>query len=148
MEPTCERGHPETGVTVFELVVVVLVLAILALVAVPSLLETRENYRLTAVTGQLVSDLHKARVWAITKDADIRVIRVDDSTYAIEEDVAGTWTNLENGPGLPAGFTLTSADAAGFGPYGNGDGGTYTLTNPNSQTRQIVVEVSGRIYAQ
>jgi Tfp pilus assembly protein FimT len=143
-----DKSDAEAGLTVFELTIAMLVIAIIALIAVPSLMETTENYRLTAAAGQLVSDLHKARVWAITKDADIRVIRVDDSTYAIEEDVAGTWTNLENGTALPTGFTLTSSDPAGFGPYGNGDGGTYTLTNPNSRTRQVVVEVSGRIYAQ
>ena len=133
----------------FEVLIVVMILAIVGMAALPQLLETRDNYRLTAVASELTGNITNARIMSITRNVDVRVTTLSTTSYVLQQANGNNWTTQET---MATGFTLAPAnpeETAVFHSRGNAcPVTTFTITNPNSLTRQVVVEASGRIHAQ
>ncbi len=119
--------------------------------ALPQLLETRDNYRLTAVASELTGNITNARIMSITRNVDVRVTTLSTTSYVLQQANGNNWTTQETHT-MATGFTLAPAnpgETAVFHSRGNASPvTTFTITNPNSLTRQVVVEASGRIHAQ
>lgn len=165
----------QTGVTMIELLIVLIIAGILAAIAVPSFSDFINSTRLTSTMAQLTSDLNRARSEAIKRNSWVLVcVR---STNA----ACGTGTNWQNGwlvchDSQPDGtcdtttaanpnpivvhqsvhpnFTLTgSAASIRFNPSGTqGTVGAATLTLENtsnaSQSSTATIAATGHISRQ
>ena len=81
----------QAGVTLLELMVVVLIAAILAATAAPSFASFIQNTRLTSTMSQLISELNRARSEAIKRNTRVLVcVRGSDTA-------CGAITNWQNG---------------------------------------------------
>ena len=147
---TPARQNRESGFSGLELAIVVFIISAMSLLALPELLNARENYRLLSVAQEISGNLATARIRSINENADFR-IRVDTATlYVLEEETApGTWTERAAFE-MPDGYTLTtSAGAIEFHFRGNATPvATLTVQNPNNLTRDIVTSTSGRSSVQ
>jgi type II secretory pathway pseudopilin PulG len=135
--------------SMFELLIVIAIIGAVSAVALPQLVEARDEYRLTAVAGQVVGAMNNARILSVSRNIDFRVNVSDTDTYLVQGDVSGTWTT-ENSYDLPTGYSFgTSGSINEFHSRGNATPVvTLTITNLNGTTRDVVVEVSGRSYSQ
>lgn len=135
--------------TMLELSIVIFIISAVSMVAIPRLIEARDEYRLVAVAGEVVGIMNNARVLSITQNADFRVNVSTTDTYLVEEDDSGTWVS-EGTYALPQGYTFsTSGSIIQFHSRGNATPvATLTIQNPNGTTRNVVVELSGRSYSQ
>jgi Tfp pilus assembly protein FimT len=142
------RWTGERGMTQFELLVVLMIVVILGMIAIPEMIQAAEDYRLTAVAGQVSGVMGHARIQSVTGNTDFRVNVATTSTYLIQEDVSGTWTTRDSYE-LPDGFLFSaSGSIVVFQPRGNATPATtLTIVNPNGVTRYIKVSLSGRSYA-
>lgn len=92
------------GVTVPELVITLTVLAVLTLIATPSLLNAYQRYRLRQAAWQMAGDLRLARQRAVTTQRNYRLTYVvdgapaDPNTYIIERQEGAAWTQQSPQP--------------------------------------------------
>ncbi len=140
----------ERGFSGLELAIVVFIISAMSLVALPELLNARENYRLLAVAQEISGNLANARIRSINENADFR-IRVDTlASYVLEEETApGTWTGRDSFE-IPDGYTFSaSGSTIEFHFRGNATPvATLTVQNPNNLTRDIVTTTAGRTNVQ
>ena len=130
-----------------ELMLVIMIIMVISAVALPSFIQARDNFRLTAVSTDLALNLSSARILAITRNADVRVYIVSSTNYELQEDT-GSWTTEESHD-MPTGYTIGAGSYAEFHYRGNATPvTTFTVTNPNGLTKTVVVETSGRAYVQ
>ena len=138
----------DRGFTLFELLIVVAIIGAMSMVAIPQLLDAREDYRLTATASSLAGNCANARILAVTRNSGIRVTVVNATTYVLQQKIGGVWTTQESYE-LPPDFTIAATGNVEFQPRGNATPQTtFTITNPNGRTRSVVVETSGRAHAQ
>lgn len=139
----------DKGMSMIELLVVILAITVISATALPQLMDARESYRLTAEASDLITRLSNARIMAITRNADFRIAVTSSTAYAIQQETApNTWAAIESFT-MPTGYTITTTGSAEFHSRGNATPtGTYTITNSNSETRDVVVTTAGRAYAQ
>ena len=136
------------GYTIFELLVAGAVLAVVAILVMPSLLRSQEIYRLVAASNQIQSQLHSARVQAISRNLDHRLRVVNSTAYVIERRVGLSWVVTQTFQ-VAQGLSIAAGSTAEFHSRGNASPvATFTITNPRSQTRQVAVEASGYIHGQ
>lgn len=134
------RG-PGRGFTIVELMVVLVIVALLALLAAPSLVEFKRNSELNAATNQLLSSVNAARTEAMRRGTRAGLVPfvADDWTRGwrvfVDADLdgqlsAGDPTILEQelppGGPLQIGGSGTAADAGG--KYLLFDGSGYART--------------------
>lgn len=77
------------GVTLIELLIAIVVLAILIALATPSFISIMNNNRLTSHANEIVASLQQARMEAVRRNARITVCRTTDGTTCAD---AGAWT--------------------------------------------------------
>ena len=151
----------QTGVTMIELMIVIVIAAILATIAAPSFNDFIENTRLTSTMSQLTGDLNRARSEAIKRNSWVLVcarssntacgadwnngwlVCQDSSNDGADNCDSGTAANpnpITVHQAINANFTLTgSADAIRFNPNGTGTVGTLNLVSgAKSRTANIV----------
>ncbi len=122
-------GHSDSrGFTLPEVLIVLLMLALLSGLAAPTFTQTIKNYRIKAVSRQLVSDLQSAKMKAISANTNYQVVfDVANVRYMVQKSDgsdSGPWRNLGND-----GVTLTNNFTGNvvFTPIGEA---VYTATNP------------------
>ncbi len=137
------------GFSAIELLLVVSVMAILGAVALPQVRNAQADYRLTSTANDVIGQLNQARIMAITRNADFRVSVTSSTAYAVQQETStNVWTTISSYT-LPTGFTITATNTGEFHSRGTASpNGTFTVTNSNSKTRQVLVDPSGRVYAQ
>jgi Tfp pilus assembly protein FimT len=144
------QGHGERGFSALELVMVVFIISAVSLVALPELMDARQDYRLASVAREISGNLSNARIRAISDNTDYRV-RVDTvTTYVLEQETAlNTWTG-RNTYLIPDGFAFSATGSiVEFHHRGNASPvATLTVENPNNLTRSIVTTTAGRTYVQ
>jgi Tfp pilus assembly protein FimT len=112
--------------------------------AAPSLIKARESYQLNAVAHQVAGNMHWARIKAISKNRDCRVRVASESSYVIEcQDPV--W-QTDQTIALPRGFGMSSTASPEFHPRGNvAPAATLTVWNARSQTKRVIVNITGRV---
>jgi len=147
----------DRGVSIIEILMVALALAVMAGMAMPSVFRTLEAYRLRAAAWNLAGDLRLARQKAVSLQLDHRICfancdaAVPAGGYLLQRKVSAgppaVWfVDVRRGD-LPDGVNLTwSADAVTYDLKGEASGSTITMTN-NTGTYAVVASPSGRVRA-
>ena len=130
-----------------ETCVSIAVIAVVTLFAIPSVLQSRDDYVIQSAANDVASKLHSARIRAISRNIDCRVRVVSSVTYAIE-CMDPTWAITETIV-LPKGMSIVQNAAPQFHRLGNVvPTATITVTNSKGHQKKIIVNNGGRIRIQ
>ncbi len=123
------------------------VISAVTMIAVPRLMETRDEYVLTSAARDVATKMHSARIRAISQSRDCRLRVTSTVTYAIEcQDPV--WT-LAEAVVMPQGISVAGNARPEFHPLGNvSPTATFTLTNRKGHQRRVVVNNGARIRIQ
>jgi type IV fimbrial biogenesis protein FimT len=132
---TRQAGFTQSGFTLVELMVTLIIAAIMVTMAIPSFTATIQNNRATAQINEFVSTLNLARTEAIKRGARVTVCKSPDATNCytsttgweqgwivfVDSDADDTHDSSETilltSEGLAAGTTLTGAAGADVNNY-------------------------------
>ena len=145
----------QKGITLIELVVVSVIIAIGALLLVPNIGAWLPNYRLRSAARDIVSTMRTAQMKAVSNNIQYRV-NLDDaeigapSCYILQRNSGGVWVNDGAPQTLPAGITIDinqlPAGRALFNPNSTSTAGSVTLQNTKGMQRRITITpATGRV---
>jgi len=140
------------GVTIIELVVVMVIIAITAALTIPSIGAWLPNFRLRTAARDIVSTMRTAQMKAVSSNLEYRVsFDSANGTYLLQtRTTGGVWVD-EGGPQkMPKGIRIYQVnlpeDHAEFNPNSTSSGGNIVLRNSKEAERRIVLySATGRI---
>jgi type IV fimbrial biogenesis protein FimT len=146
----------QKGITLIELVVVLVIIAIMAGLLAPNIGAWLPNYRLRSATRDIVSTMRTAQMRAVSNNVQYRVnfnvIEIGAAnSYVLQRDSgAGVFVNDGAVQILPTGITISSnlfpAGRVVFNSNSTSSGGSITLENTKGATRSIsLTTVTGRV---
>src|SRR5438128_3167048 len=129
--------------TLIESCVSIAIISAVAVLAVPPLLQTRDDYILKLVAADVATRMHSARSRASSRNVHCRLRVTSTVTYAVEcQDPV--WALVEPVV-LPRGFTIAANARPEFHRLGTvAPTATVTVTNNAGRMRKIVVNNGGR----
>jgi prepilin-type N-terminal cleavage/methylation domain-containing protein len=140
------------GVTLVELVVVLVIIAIAAALAIPSIGAWVPNYRLRTASRDIVSAMRSAQMKAVANNSDYRVhFEGGTSTYIVQyRTTAGVWVDEGIAQTVPKGIRFQEinlpSNNAEFNPNSTSSAGNILLRNNKEKERRIVLfSATGRI---
>lgn len=138
------------GVTLLELIIVMVIIAIGATLIAPNIGAWIPNYRLRSAARDIVSAMRTAQMKAVSMNTDFRVRFPDATSYIIEyKTTSGGWVPEGAQQTLPTGIQITSFPPESrflFNPNSTASTGSVTLKNTKNSTRIISLATStGRI---
>ncbi len=149
-------GGNESGFTLMELILVMVVMGILAAIAIPTFMGLLPGMRLNGAARQIMGDLMDARMEAVKQNNPFKVFVLNDHEYKILDDDdgdgiddSGTETSRTidiqgNYSDMTISYTGSPPTIA-FSPKGTAtDLGTITVQN-GSGLKSVSVSVAGRI---
>jgi len=148
----------DRGVSIIEILMVALALAVMAGMAMPSVFRTLEVTRLRAAAWNLAGDLRLARQKAVSLQLDHRICfancdgaAVPAGGYLLQRKVSAgppaVWFVDVRRADLPDGLTLIpEADKVTYDLKGEASGSKVTFTN-SVGTYEVVASPSGRVRA-
>lgn len=140
--------------SLLELIAALSLLSVLGAVAVLSHQAMRPGLDLNAAARQIVMDLKVARMRAVARNTNERIVFTAASdTYQTQQKAGDTYTNDGVATALPRGIVVvecTARDAAiSFRPRGTaGNFGTVSMRNSRGDVRQVVVDIAGQVRLQ
>jgi len=147
------RVGDDRGVSLMEILMVVVAVAVMAGMAMPSLLGTMERYRLRAAAWELAGDFRLARQKAVSLQQSHRICLANCGSpvpaggYLLERQDATGWTLDLTRSDLPNGLSVTwTGDKVTYNNRGEASGSTVTLTN-SVGTYEVKASPSGRVRA-
>jgi prepilin-type N-terminal cleavage/methylation domain-containing protein len=141
------------GITLIELIIVMVIIAIGATLMVPGIGAWLPNYRLRSATRDMVSMMRVAQMKAVSSNTEYRV-KFDQpgGTYTLQyrTTTGGPFTDEGVAQTLPTGiqiFDLNPDDFnAEFNPNSTSTAGSVTLRNTKGAERRIVLTAAtGRV---
>jgi len=141
------------GITLTELVVVLVIIAIMAGLFFPNIGAWLPNYRLRSATRDVVSTMRTAQMKAVSINSRYRVnFDVAGNGYLVQyQTPSGLWVNDGVTQNLPTGITFKDADFGGasqavFNSNSTASAGSVTLQNTKGATRRIsLTSATGRV---
>jgi len=143
------------GITLIELVVVFVIIAIGAVLLVPNIGAWLPNYRLRSATRDIVSTMRTAQMRAVSNNIQYRVNFNEAeigaaNSYILQRNTGGVWVNDGALQTVPAGITVNidqlSAGKAVFNPNSTSAAGSVTLQNTKGTQRSIALTpATGRV---
>ena len=140
------------GVTLIELIVVMVIIAIGAVLLAPNIGAWLPNYRLRSATRDIVSTMRTAQMKAVSNNLRYQVSFTagtgDSGSYILQRDSGGF---VDDGPRqtLPKGITMSnitfSGNSAVFNPNSTSSAGSVTLSNAKTQRRIILTAATARV---
>jgi prepilin-type N-terminal cleavage/methylation domain-containing protein len=140
------------GVTLIELVVVFVIIAIGAVLLAPNIGAWLPNYRLRSATRDIVSTMRTAQMKAVSNNLRYQVSFTagtgDSGSYILQRDSGGF---VDDGPRqtLPKGITMSNITFSGnnavFNPNSTSSAGSVTLSNAKTQRRIILTAATARV---
>jgi prepilin-type N-terminal cleavage/methylation domain-containing protein len=147
-------GIHTRGFTLLELIVVLGLTSVLLTLGVFGYAALRERLGLAAAARQVASDLALARIRAISRNREQRLLFTPGAaTYSSQERTAGGFESIGSAQSLPARVRIddcTAPDnAVSFRPRGGaGSFGTIVLVNASGETCSVSVSITGRARIQ
>ena len=143
------------GVTLIELIVVFVIIAIGATLMVPNMGAWLPNYRLRSAARDLVSTMRAAQMRAVSNNADYQV-SITGGSYTLQRYSSGlaTWIPEGDTVTLPTGVTINSntfinpASNPLFRPNSSSNGGSIVIGNTKGMRTITVLPSTGRISIQ
>jgi Tfp pilus assembly protein FimT len=133
--------------TLLESCIAVVIISVTTVVAIPSLLRARESYELESIARQVAGNLQSARVKALSRNRDYRVRVTSQATYAIEREDP-PW-KIDEALLVSSGFHVTANASPQFHRRGNvSPAATFIVWSPSGRSKQIIVNITGRIRIQ
>jgi len=143
------------GVTLIELIVVMVIIAIGAVLLAPNIGAWLPNYRLRSATRDIVSTMRTAQMKAVSNNIQYRV-NLDDAdiganSYVLQYN-SGGWINdgqiqrFPTGIWIPEGGITFPAKHAEFNPNSTSSTGSVTLQNAKGTQKKITLTAAtGRV---
>jgi prepilin-type N-terminal cleavage/methylation domain-containing protein len=141
----------QRGVTLIELIVVMVIIAIGALLTAPNISSWLTNYRLRSATRDVVSIMRVAQVRAVSNHALYQVIfdTYHDNYILQYQDTGGAWVREGEIQTLPTGVKFDTTFAGNiitFSPNSTATDGRVTLNNRKGSIKTVRVSgITGRI---
>jgi len=142
------------GVTLIELIVVFVIIAIGAALTIPNMGSWIQSYRLRSATRDITSNLRVAQMRAVSNNLNYQVsFDVGARTYILRRNSGGLWVDEGTAQTLPTGIRINDPAPTNnpltFSPNSSSNGGTVTLKNTKNDERKIsVLPSTGRISIQ
>ena len=137
------------GVTLLELIIVMVIIAIGATLLAPNIGAWMPIYRLKGATRDVVSTLRTAQMKAVSINTDYRVRFPDATSYILEYQTTAGWVAEGTQQTLPTGIQFSAFPLGNnfqFNPNSTASTGGLTLTNTKGSTRRITLTpATGRI---
>jgi prepilin-type N-terminal cleavage/methylation domain-containing protein len=142
------------GVTLIELIVVMVIIAIGALLMAPNIGAMLTKYRLRTASRDIVSTMRTAQMKAVSTNMEYRVSFTIESdrtgSYILQRNTGGIWVDEGVTQPLPKEIKVEAitfpGDNAQFNTNSTASTGSLTLKNSKGTTTRITVTAStGRI---
>ncbi len=137
------------GFTVLEILVAMAIFTILGAFAIPQWGNLLSKYRLESAARHVATELHGARNRAMAQYRRFKLVFDSTTTYIIQrEQTPGVkdYATIGGSKSLPLGITAGFSNTPIFQTRGNASpGATITLSNSKSETKEVVVHLTGRI---
>lgn len=143
------------GFSIFELLIVIAVIAVVSAIVTPNIISWRNNAKLRGAADNLKGDLQMSKARAVRERTPVTVTFTATNYQVTYTDKNGNIQTVRNRK-LPAGVRV-DLDNTGFGAMGdktefNGRGipiaGSARLVNTKGDQKSIVVSTLGRIRIQ
>ncbi len=132
------------GATLLETCMVAAVIGVLSVISVPSFVRAQQRFVLSSTAYEVRSELHRARILAITRNQDCRLRVTSPNTYLLECQTPA-WVSVRL-ISLPASVSISANNRPEFHPMGNvGPMASITVWNESGDRRKIIVSRGGRI---
>jgi type IV fimbrial biogenesis protein FimT len=154
--------HKKDGFSLFELLVVVAIIAVVSAIVTPHFIGWRNSAKLRGTVDNLKSDLEMAKINAVKENNFVAVL-FDDNGYRVFVDRANLWVQdpderLLRDRRLPAGVAFDFGNPSWgftnnrtrFNSRGRADSenGTAVIVNNRGEQSNIIVSTLGRIRVQ
>jgi prepilin-type N-terminal cleavage/methylation domain-containing protein len=144
------------GVTLIELVVVFVIIAIGAVLLVPNIGAWLPNYRLRGATRDIASTMRVAQMKAVSTNTEYRVSFNNPvgGSYVLQRNSGGVWFNEGAPQTLPTGIVISAITFPVQGGWNNAEfntnstasTGSITLQNTKGTQRNITLtSATGRV---
>jgi len=140
------------GVTLIELVVVFVIIAIGAVLLAPNIGAWLPNYRLRSAARDIASTMRTAQMKAVSTNLDYQVFFNADGSYVLQRNSGGIFINDGSVQVPPAGIAIVTnfspgaANIAQFNPNSTSSSGSMTLKNTKGAQKTITLTSStGRV---
>ena len=140
------------GFSLFELLVVIAVIAVVSAIITPNIISWRSNAKLRGAAGNLKGDLEMSKARAVRQRTPVTVTFTATNYQVTYTDKDGNARTLRNRQ-LPAGVRLdligtsfgTLGDQTRFNARGIPVAGSAVLVNTKGDQKNIIVSTLGRI---
>ena len=137
------------GVTLIELIIVMVIISIGALLISPNFGRWVSHYRLRSATRDIVSMLRVAQMKAVSNNMEYQVLFQNTTSYVLQFRTTmgvGAFVNEGAPQSVPSGIKLPSSFTAQFNPNSSSTAGTIKVQNAaGTSQKSIVVATTGRI---